>query len=386
MVKKILSLLLFIVLIFFVVAPSLLEKQFNLISKHAPFIVSEEAQKLHRNLFIGDLHADSTLWDRNLSNQHNFGHVDIPRLQKGNVALQMFTTVSKVPQGLNYERNETSANDRITALAVIQGWPVKTWNNLTERVIYQAKKIQRIAKKDSDNFMLVLSQSDLEKFINKRKSNPNLVGGLIGTEGSHALEGNLDNIQRLYSEGFRMMSLQHFFDNKLGGSLHGTTEQGLTKFGQEAIYEMLRLKIIIDVSHSSENVVKDVLNLTTQPLLVSHTGFNGHCPSPRNIDDSLMKEIAARGGLIGIGYWDAAVCGNTPREVASAIQFGIKLVGVEHVALGSDFDGAVLSGFDTSELIALTHELLEAGIEEPQIRLVMGENLLHFFERNLPTK
>ena len=384
--KKILSLLLFIVVIFFVVAPSLLEKQFNLISEHAPFIVSEEAQKLHRNLFIGDLHADSTLWDRNLSNQHNFGHVDIPRLQKGNVALQMFTTVSKVPQGLNYDRNETSANDRITVLAVIQGWPIKTWNNLTERVIYQAKKIQRIAKKDSDNFMLILSQSDLDKFINKRKSNPNLVGGLIGTEGSHALEGDLDNIQRLYSEGFRMMSLQHFFDNKLGGSLHGTTGQGLTNFGKDAINEMIRLEIIIDVSHSSKNVVKDVLKLTTQPLLVSHTGFNGHCPSPRNIDDSLMKEIAARGGLIGIGYWDAAVCGNTPRNIASAIQFGIKLVGAEHVALGSDFDGAVLSGFDTSELIALTHELLEAGIQEPEIRLVMGENLLHFFERNLPTK
>lgn len=384
--KKILSLLLFIVLIFFVVAPSLVEKQFNLISKHTPFIVSEEAQKLHGNLFIGDLHADSTLWDRNLSNQHNYGHIDIPRLQKGNVALQMFTTVSKVPQGLNYDSNETSANDSITVLAVIQGWPIKTWNNLTERVIHQAKKIQHIAKKDSDNFMLILSQSDLDKFINKRRSNPNLVGGLIGTEGSHALEGNLDNIQRLHSEGFRMMSLQHFFDNKLGGSLHGTTEQGLTKFGQEAIKEMLRLEIMIDLSHSSENVVKDVLNLTTQPLLISHTGFNGYCPSPRNIDDSLMKEIAASGGLIGIGYWDAAVCGNTPRDVASAIQFGIKLVGAEHVALGSDFDGAVLSGFDTSELIALTHELLEAGIEESDIRLVMGENLLHFFERNLPKK
>ncbi len=368
------------------VAPSLVEKQFNLISKHTPFIVSEEAQKLHGNLFIGDLHADSTLWDRNLSNQHNYGHIDIPRLQKGNVALQMFTTVSKVPQGLNYDSNETSANDSITVLAVMQRWPIKTWNNLTERVIHQAKKIQHIAKKDSDNFMLILSQSDLDKFINKRRSNPTLVGGLIGTEGSHALEGNLDNIQRLYSEGFRMMSLQHFFDNKLGGSLHGTTEQGLTKFGQEAIKEMLRLEIIIDLSHSSENVVKDVLNLTTQPLLISHTGFNGHCPSPRNIDDSLMKEIAASGGLIGIGYWDAAVCGNTPRDVASAIQFGIKLVGAEHVALGSDFDGAVLSGFDTSELIALTHELLEAGIEESDIRLVMGENLLHFFERNLPKK
>ena len=384
--KKILLLLLLIVVIFFVIAPSLVEKQINRISEHNPFIVSEEAKKLHRNLFIGDLHADSTLWDRNLSNQHNYGHVDIPRLQKGNVAVQMFTAVSKAPQGQNYDKNEASANDSITALAVIQGWPIRTWNNLTERVIFQAKKIQRIAKNDSDNFMLILSQADLEKFINKRRSNPNLVGGLIGTEGSHALEGNLDNIQRLYNEGFRMMSLQHFFDNKLGGSLHGTTGQGLTKFGQQAIKEMLRLKIMIDVSHSSENVVKDVLKLTTQPLLVSHTGFNGHCPSPRNINDSLMKEIAASGGLIGIGYWDAAVCGNTPREVASAIQFGIKLVGVEHVALGSDFDGAVLPGFDTSELMAITHELLEAGIEESEIRLVMGENLLHFFERNLPTK
>lgn len=373
-------------MIFFVIAPSLVEKQINRISEHNPFIVSEEAKKLHRNLFIGDLHADSTLWDRNLSNQHNYGHVDIPRLQKGNVAVQMFTAVSKAPQGQNYDKNEASANDSITALAVIQGWPIRTWNNLTERVIFQAKKIQRIAKNDSDNFMLILSQADLEKFINKRRSNPNLVGGLIGTEGSHALEGNLDNIQRLYNEGFRMMSLQHFFDNKLGGSLHGTTGQGLTKFGQQAIKEMLRLKIMIDVSHSSENVVKDVLKLTTQPLLISHTGFNGHCPSPRNINDSLMKEIAAGGGLIGIGYWDAAVCGNTPREVASAIQFGIKLVGVEHVALGSDFDGAVLPGFDTSELMAITHELLEAGIEESEIRLVMGENLLHFFERNLPTK
>ena len=364
------------------IAPSLVEKQINRISEHNPFIVSEEAKKLHRNLFIGDLHADSTLWDRNLSNQHNYGHVDIPRLQKGNVAVQMFTAVSKAPQGQNYDKNEASANDSITALAVIQGWPIRTWNNLTERVIFQAKKIQRIAKNDSDNFMLILSQADLEKFINKRRSNPNLVGGLIGTEGSHALEGNLDNIQRLYNEGFRMMSLQHFFDNKLGGSLHGTTGQGLTKFGQQAIKEMLRLKIMIDVSHSSENVVKDVLKLTTQPLLISHTGFNGHCPSPRNINDSLMKEIAAGGGLIGIGYWDAAVCGNTPREVASAIQFGIKLVGVEHVALGSDFDGAVLPGFDTSELMAITHELLEAGIEESEIRLVMGENLLHFFYPN----
>nr|MBC8225800.1 membrane dipeptidase [Gammaproteobacteria bacterium] len=202
-------------------------------------------------------------------------------------------------------------------------------------------------------------------------------------EGSHALDGDLKNIERLFNEGFRMMSLQHFFDNKLGGSLHGTSGKGLTIFGQEAIKEMLRLGIMIDVSHSSENVVQDVLDLSHEPILVSHTGFYGHCPSARNISDSLMKEIAKKGGLVAIGFWSAAVCDNTPKSVAEAIQYGIELIGAKHVALGSDFDGAVLPGFDSSELIAITHELLEAGVEESDIRLVMGENMLNYLKRNL---
>ena len=177
-----------------------------------------------------------------------------------------------------------------------------------------------------DNFMLIKSQSDLNNFMQKRSINKSFVGGLIGTEGSHALDGDLENVKRLYDKGFRMMSLHHFFDNRLGGSLHGISGQGLTNFGEQVVLEIQNLDIILDVSHSSENVVKDVLKISNRPMVVSHTGFYGHCPSPRNINDNLMEDIARKGGLIAIGYWDAAVCDNTPKSVAEAIHYGIKLV------------------------------------------------------------
>lgn len=366
------------------IIPPMIDRNMNPVSDHAPYEVSDRAKALHNTLIIGDWHADSALWNRDLKKVYDYGHVDIPRMQKGNVALQMFTTVTKSPSGQNYESNKTSTSDNITALAIAQRWPIKTWTSLFERAMFQANKIKDLELDDPKNFMLIESQQDLGIFLLKRSSNSTLVGGLLGTEGSHALDGNLKNILRLYRNGFRMMSLQHFFDNKLGGSLHGTSGDGLTEFGIEAINEMMRLNIIIDVSHSSENVVKDVLNISTQPLVISHTGFNGHCESPRNISDSLMVEIAKKGGLIAVGFWDAAVCDNTPRSVAEAIKFGIGLIGADHVSLGSDFDGTITPGFDISELEAITHELLELGLSETEIRKVMGENMLSFLQENLP--
>ena len=388
MTKKILpNSLLFIVILVasaLMLLPKMLDKSMNPVSEHEPFVVSEEAQALHNTLIVGDWHADSALWNRDLKKTYDYGHADIPRLQAGNVALQMFTTVTKSPSGQNYDSNETGANDNITALAIVQRWPIKTWSSLFERAMYQANKIKDLEKRDPENFMLIESQYDLGIFLLKRVNNPKMVGGLIGTEGSHALDGNIENIERLYENSFRMMSLQHFFDNKLGGSLHGTSGAGLTEFGKQAIDEMQRLGIIIDVSHSSENVVKDVLSISNQPLVISHTGFNGYCESPRNISDSLMVEIAEKGGLIGVGFWDAAVCDNTPRSVAEAITYGISLIGADHVALGSDFDGTITPGFDTSELVAITHELLELGLGKEEIRKVMGENMLSFLQENLP--
>jgi|TARA_B100001094_G_scaffold115750_1_gene111664 microsomal dipeptidase-like Zn-dependent dipeptidase len=364
--------------------PTFLDKNMNPVSEHSTYLVSKKAQEMHKSLIVGDWHADSALWNRDLKKTHDYGHVDIPRLQKGNVALQMFTTVTKSPAGQNYEKNNSDSRDNITALAIVQRWPIKTWFSLYERALYQSNKIVSLAERDPENFMLIRSQNDLDIFLFKRESNSRLVGGLIGTEGSHALDGSIDNIENLYKNGFRMMSLQHFFDNKLGGSLHGTSGEGLTEFGIKAIKEMMRLDIIIDLSHSSQQVVKDVLEISDQPLVISHTGFNGHCKSPRNISDDLMKEISSRGGLIAVGFWDAAICDNTPKVVAEAINYGIKLIGADHVSLGSDFDGTIEPGFDTSELEAITHELIELGLREIEIKKVMGLNMLTFLQNNLP--
>ncbi len=127
------SFFLFIVLLVLsalIILPPMIDRNMNLVTDHLPFKVPKDVKEFHKTLIIGDWHADSTLWNRNLIREYDYGHVDIPRLQRGNVAIQMFTTVTKSPAGQNYNRNETDARDNITALAIVQRWPIKTWTSL----------------------------------------------------------------------------------------------------------------------------------------------------------------------------------------------------------------------------------------------------------------
>jgi membrane dipeptidase len=364
--------------------PAKLERSMNKILPHSTYRVSNEARELHKTLVIGDWHSDSTLWNRNLLERSDRGHVDIPRMREGNQAVQMFTSVTKSPSGQNYEKNSTDARDNITSLVLLQAWPPATWSSLTARALYQAKKLHNIAEEAPDQFLLIRNRGDLQTLLSRRATGDTIVGGLLGTEGSHALDGELSNIATLYQAGFRMMSLQHFFDNKLGGSLHGESGAGLTEFGRQAVDTMQSMGIMIDVSHSAAQVVEDVLARSSAPLIVSHTGFYGHCKSARNISDKLMQKIAEGGGIIGVGYWDGAVCDPTPKHIVSALRYGIDLVGVDHVALGSDYDGSTATPFDSSELAVLTHEMLQAGLSEIEIRKVMGENMMRYLADNLP--
>ena len=387
MKKILIGVAIILALALFVGRPILVKKidgSLNVVLEHEPYSISPEVTQLHASLIVGDWHADTTLWERSMKGGHGIGHVDLERMQKGNLGLQMFTTVTKSPSGLNYESNETEAGDDITTVALTQLWPIATWSSLTERALYQAKRVHRLAKDKPEDFKVILSKADLADWYLARQYNPDYVGGLIGTEGSHALDGELSNIDVLYQAGFRMMSLQHFFDNKLGGSLHGTSGAGLTDFGKEAVKIMQSKDIIVDVSHSSEAVVRDVLAFATKPLVVSHTGFKGHCDTPRNISDELMQSIAQAGGLIAVGFWDAAACGTSPQTIVESIQYGIDLGGVDHVALGSDYDGTVTTSFDASELAVLTHWMLAAGMPEDHIRKVMGDNMARFLRDHLP--
>ncbi|TDF41955.1 peptidase M19 [Alteromonadaceae bacterium M269] len=369
----------------FLFVPSYIDNQKNVVLENVSLPeVSPEALDLHQSLVIGDWHSDSLMWSRDLMKENRVGHMDIPRLQKGNVALQMFTTVTKAPSGLNYETNDANTSDDITKLALVSLWPTKTWTSLTERSLYMSARLHSLAEENPKDLAVVTSKKSLSEVIERRKTNTKLVGALLGTEGSHALDGDLNNIEVLYDNGFRMMSLHHFFDNKLGGSLHGIKGGGLTEFGREAVKQMDQLNIIIDVAHSSEKVVEDVLALTDRPLVVSHTGFYGHCASPRNIPDNLMIQIANEGGLIAVGYWDGAVCEPTLESIAKSIDYGVNLVGADHISLGSDFDGSTEVPFDTSKMIYLTQALMDVGLSDENIAKVMGGNMLRFLEENLP--
>lgn len=368
------------------VVPTYIDKSRNHVMQHQPYKLSNSSKSFHQSLFIGDWHSDSTLWNRNLLEKANHGHMDLPRLKTGNIALQMFTTTTKSPRNQNYNNNDANSLDNITLLAIVQGWPFRTWFNLTERAIYQATKLKNAIKDSPSSFTLITNRQELTALINARAQGNKIVGAMLGTEGSHALEGNIDNIKKLYDEGFRMMSLQHFFDNRLGGSLHGQSNGGLTAFGREVIKALNVQSIIIDVSHSSPQVVSDVLSISTSPIVVSHTGLYGFCPNARNISDTLMKEIAAKGGIIALGYWPAAACDTSPQQIAKQIAYGIELVGAQHISLGSDFDGAVTTGIDTSELAIITQELLKLKVSKSDIKRVMGENMKNFLLKQLPEK
>lgn len=365
------------------VLPARIESGMNVNLPHEPYAVSDAARELHETLFVADLHSDSLLWKRNLLKRSEIGHMDLPRLREGNVALQVFSATTKSPAGQNYESN-TAESDNITWLAIASFWPIRTWNSVYERAVYQLGKLQDIAR--SGELAVIGGQRDLEDFIVRRERGENVVAGIYLIEGAHPLEGDLDKLDALFGQGLRIIGLTHFFDNELGGSLHGTSSDGLSEFGRSVVHRANELDMIIDIAHASPAMVRDVLAISDAPVILSHGGVKGICDSARNLDDVLMQEIVANGGLVGIGYWDAAICDVTPRGVVAAIRYALNLLGVRHVALGSDYDGATAVTFDASELAVLTHEMLQAGFTETEIRLVMGENIKRFLLENLPER
>lgn len=366
-----------------VVAP-IADDQMNRIVDHRPYRLDPVAQTFHSHLTVMDWHADTLLWNRGLLTEADRGHVDLPRLMAGNVGIQMFTTVTKTPRGQNMHANDASS-DNITLLAFGQGWPARTWNSLIERALYQAEKLDGYIAASNGDMMWIRNQPELTAYLSARATGRprSPVGALLGTEGAHPLEGDIRNIDRMYDAGFRMAGLVHFFDNRLGGSLHGQEKSGLTDFGRKVVRKLEENSMIIDLAHASEQTAWDTLAMARRPVVVSHTGFRGHCDSPRNISDELMQAIASKGGLIAVGFWHSAVCGDRPENIADALIYGIDLVGADHVALGSDWDGTIRA-ITAADVGAITQALMEKGVSEQSIEKVMGGNSVQFLARWLP--
>jgi membrane dipeptidase len=348
-----------------------------------PYAASDRARALHAELWVADLHADSLLWGRDLLRRSERGHVDVPRLIEGNVALQVFAASTKSPRHLNIERNDDRSDD-VVLLALALGWPPATWRRLLPRALHLAARADSMAARSDGRLSIIRSRGDLEAYQTSRRARPGITAGLLAIEGAHALDDDPANVEVVADAGFRMMSTSHFFDNAFGGSAHGILKGGLTEAGREMVRRMEARGMLVDVSHASAATIDDVVAMAARPVVSSHTGVRGVADNARNLDDAQLRAIAATGGLVGIGFWPTACGGEDVGWIVRSIVHAVDVAGVEHVALGSDFDGAVPEPFDATGLVVLTDALIEAGLDDTAIAAVMGGNVRRLLGDVLP--
>jgi microsomal dipeptidase-like Zn-dependent dipeptidase len=213
-----------------------------------------------------------------------------------------------------------------------------------------------------------------------------VTGALFSVEGLQDIEGQFANLALLYDAGVRMAGLTHFFDNDIAGSMHGLRKGGLTPLGQRVVREMERRGMIVDLAHASHVTVAQVLAMAQRPVISSHGGVQATCNVNRNLTDEEIRGIARTGGVVGIGLWDAAVCGTAPRDTARAMAHVRDIVGIDHVALGTDYDGAVTAGYDVSRLALITQALIDQGFSDEDIAKAMGGNVLRLLGQTLPER
>lgn len=370
------------------IGPGRLERGMNTLAARTPRPLSAHARELHARLFVADMHADTLLWARDLLARGTRGHLDVPRLIEGNVALQGFTVVTKSPHGLNVHENDDRSDD-ITLLALLERWPPRTWRSLRARALYQAARLREAADRSQGRLVLIRTRADLRAYAASRALPPEKTAGFLGLEGAQALEGDLGNLDVLYDAGFRMIAPTHFFDTDWGGSAHGLAKGGLTEKGRALVRRLEEKRMLLDLAHASPRTIDDALALATRPVLVSHTGVKGTCDNPRNLSDAQLRGVAATGGVVGIGFWggahdSAAVCGDDPEAIVRAIRHAVSVAGLDHVGLGSDFDGTVRVPFDASGMAELTDALLRGGFSDAEVAQIMGGNVLRVLESSLP--
>ncbi|MGW0041089.1 dipeptidase [Rhodococcus sp. NPDC003348] len=368
---------------FFALAPGIVERAQNKTIDTALPEIAPQTRELHDSLQIVDMHSDTLMWDRDLLERSSRGHMDLPRLQDGNVALQVFSSVSKSPKGQNYDSN-TGETDNITLLTIAQLQPPRTWGSLLERSLYHAEKLETAAADSDGRLRVVRTRDDLEALLADRAAGLDVTGALFSVEGLQNLEGRIENFDRLYDAGMRMAGFTHFFDNEVAGSMHGVDKDGLTDFGRQVFEQMEQRGVIVDIAHASHPAIAEMLTRATKPVVASHGGVQATCDVNRNLTDDEIRGVAATGGVVGIGYWDAAVCELTPAAVVDAIEHVIAVGGLQTAALGSDYDGSTTVAWDTGEIAVITQELRDRGHSDDDIRAIMGGNTLRVMAQTLP--
>ncbi|KAL0480100.1 hypothetical protein AKO1_007286 [Acrasis kona] len=355
-------------------------------------ITFDEAQEVHNKfLFVSDLHADTFLWPhRGFITQSTlpFGYVDVPRLIQGNIGLQVFATVTQSPMFQNMESN-SNATDVVGLIHMAQGYHRTSYTSALHRALVQTQRLQQTAELSGGSLIMIKSKKDLTRLLSEKASGKKVVGGLMCIEGAQAFENNVDNVVKLFDAGVRMVGVSHFVDTEFGGSAHGDGKYGLTEFGHKALSKVIELNMIVDLAHSSRSLFFDIIDVVnkkkqhgkTPLVIVSHTGVKGTVNTSRNLDDEQLKAVADLGGVIGVTFFKEAIGGSSVSTIVDTIRYVVKVIGVDHVSLGSDFDGSVRCPLDCSQYSHITYQLLRAGFGEKDVEKIMGGNVRRVLEQ-----
>jgi len=363
--------------------------------------ISEKARKLHFSSIVVDTHDDTT--QRFLDGKFDLGtgsatgSIDIPRMRQGNLSAIFFSIwmPSKVtgPEAVN-------------------------------RALVQIDAVREQVRKHSNDMVLATTAAEVREARKQGK-----IAALMGVEGGHMINANLGVLRSYAALGVRYMTLTHSGNDEWAdSSTDKPVHNGLTDFGKDVVREMNRLGVIVDISHVSDKTFYDALEVSKAPLFASHSSCRAICDAPRNMTDQMMKDLAAKGGVVQINYHvgflsqefrdaekadpeinraisaevmkrcgDNEGCqliegdritreyveqGKLPRvefgKIIEHIDHAVKVAGVDHVGLGSDFDGANMPyGMeDATKLPKITEALLQKGYSEGDVRKILGENTL----------
>jgi membrane dipeptidase len=363
--------------------------------------ISARARKLHFSSIIVDTHDDTT--QRFLDGKFDLGarsatgSIDIPRMREGNLSAIFFSIwiPSKItgPEAVN-------------------------------RAMTQIDAVREQVRKHPNDLVLATTAAEIRAARKQGR-----IAALMGVEGGHMINSDLGLLRSYAALGVRYMTLTHSGNDEWAdSSTDKPIHNGLTDFGKDVIREMNRLGVMVDISHVSDKTFYDALETSKAPLIASHSSCRAICDAPRNMTDQMMKDLAAKGGVMQINYHvgflsqefrdtekanpelnkaisaevmkrcgDSEGCqlvegdritreyveqGKLPRvdftKIIEHIEHAVKVAGIEHVGLGSDFDGANMPyGMeDATKLPKITEALLQKGYSEGDVKKILGENTL----------
>jgi membrane dipeptidase len=363
--------------------------------------ISERARRLHFSSLVIDTHDDTTqrfLDSRfDLGERNALGSIDIPRMKEGGLGAIFFSIW--IPSKI-------------------------TGPEAVKRALDQIDAVRQQVSKHSNDLMLVTTADGIRDAHKQSK-----IAALMGVEGGHMIASDLSVLRRYAALGARYMTLTHSGNAEWAdSSTDKPVHNGLTAFGKDVVREMNRLGMIVDISHVSDKTFADVLEISKAPVFASHSDCRAICDAPRNMTDDMIWALAAKGGVIQINYhvgflsqefrnaekahpeWDKAIAlevrkrcgeregcqliegdritreyvlrGDLPRvewtKIIEHIDHAVKVAGIDHVGLGSDFDGANMPfGMeDATKLPQITNALLEKGYSEGDVKKILGENTL----------